>query len=1106
MAKDKVSVPSIQIGGNKQGLAFGGVIYSADSQVGYNGDATTLNVNVALDSKVSTNNVDKRDFDITKDDLNLASPVDIKFAGSPMFRNMFLTSYNTTTSVGNKLLNLTYSDGAVLLDRIFVGLIHEHFHIGSQGEKQLDADGNPTLSTKRSKFEVPHMIDMLVKCPKPESHIITQGGTQVAYTVCSATDYNLSKRKTLRYLANPTGIAGLNYRLKRMDESSEFGIWSGGYIVLGKEEFSSSNCDLADVSYSFSDLISAIRSFKINVDLSRYPERRDNQHMTKKYSGTLKDVLQNWGNDLAISFYWDFTKQLPTLSVVDLSDKSIQAKFENAISGIDLLDKGHGMTMNEGTDIVINEKSHSNSLDGTFSQAYSSTFNRGPSAKSETKRKTAEVFFSCQKLGALAGGRNKILGRSAYGDFFTSMTLGKYAPDLRDAFNARAAIAAQTRGGWKRSYGYFNALGFSSVIPLTFVNSWAAGGLKEKLLAHVGLTSLITNHKNQTSQDGNAPLGPNGSSYHIFFGIYDENVKEHSHNVEQQIASDYYGRNYVLSAPAAEFFECNKAYKILEALETKPSSEFYGANQHYKTPMAKFLQKMEDLSINSLEKGGDIYTNHLLDDNKRLRRSLVEGGPCDDNIFTARRQYGFFHFDRTAPWMGSKEDVENLLNPYTLAPKNSQLFADGGYYSDKDQPRARKNIIKDYVPFTQEMPALAQILGDVRIKADYSTGGQYAEILSAMTSAQSSGKDVRLCLVLSNSDGSFNAQRIGDIAISKGYGENIVEELNALSSICDRSAEVTPKDTENCTTVCEQDLAESLCNSSLFGQTELSCGEAQAIKDSAYSLEMMPDGNNGSSGSSGSGGNKITGQRITLRRKKIMQSLGKGTGELLYLDIERRRSGKPLSQQLNNLTSITAPSENNHKGIIIYNRDSTYTDFGVRRVYDGLDKTLVPVSPKISTIKYQVQDITQDVSSVFDEDNRSKLIEGEIPIDIMADLTGEVTQDGDRSYLNLQNITAGRYHNLLKNNISSAQVDSVREEVNYKIYLDGAQGMKGLIEYLKQENGLDSLTITSDESGYYLNISFSNRPPTQPELDAIYRKVGSIAKEVQPKNAFYRSM
>ena len=129
MAKDKVDIPSIQIGGNKMGQAFGGVIYSADSQIGYNGDPTKLNVNVALDTKLSAANADKRNFDISKRDLNLASPVDIKFAGAPMFRNMFLTSYNTSTTVQNKLLNLTYSDGAVLLDRIFVGLIHEHFHI-----------------------------------------------------------------------------------------------------------------------------------------------------------------------------------------------------------------------------------------------------------------------------------------------------------------------------------------------------------------------------------------------------------------------------------------------------------------------------------------------------------------------------------------------------------------------------------------------------------------------------------------------------------------------------------------------------------------------------------------------------------------------------------------------------------------------------------------------------------------------------------------------------------------------------------------------------------------------------------------------------------------
>ena len=92
MAKDKVEVPSIQIGANAPGLAFGGVVYSADSQVGYAGNSTKLNVNVALDSQLSSSMGSSgssgssgvrgaRDFSISNSDLDLSSPVDIKFAG-----------------------------------------------------------------------------------------------------------------------------------------------------------------------------------------------------------------------------------------------------------------------------------------------------------------------------------------------------------------------------------------------------------------------------------------------------------------------------------------------------------------------------------------------------------------------------------------------------------------------------------------------------------------------------------------------------------------------------------------------------------------------------------------------------------------------------------------------------------------------------------------------------------------------------------------------------------------------------------------------------------------------------------------------------------------
>jgi len=187
MAKDKVDVPSIQIGGNKPGLAFGGVIYSADSQVGYSGDPTKLNINVALDSQASSNNLNKRQFEINRDHLNLASPVDVNFAGAPFFRNMFLNSYNISTSVDNKLLNLTYSDGSVLLDRIFVGLIHQHFNIG--GYTQLDGDGNLT----RDKYAVPNMIEMQLRCPAKELYSIKHGTTTWTYEACSATDYNQSR-------------------------------------------------------------------------------------------------------------------------------------------------------------------------------------------------------------------------------------------------------------------------------------------------------------------------------------------------------------------------------------------------------------------------------------------------------------------------------------------------------------------------------------------------------------------------------------------------------------------------------------------------------------------------------------------------------------------------------------------------------------------------------------------------------------------------------------------------------------------------------------------------------------------------------------------------
>ena len=1078
MAKDKVEVPTIQVGANSPGFAFGGVIYSADSQVGYAGNATKLNVNVALDAQLYEVAGARKEFQISNADLDLSSPVDIKFAGTNLFRNMFLSSYEEQVSVEDKLLFLTYSDGSVLLDRIFVGLIHEHFEVD------------------RTKHTVPSSIEFKLKCPLNEYHTIdTVGGKAIEYPVCSESGYAFVDRKTLRFLANSTGSPTRPYKVIRQSAQN---IWSGGFMVLGAEEFSEQKCALADVSYSFTDLINATRQFGISVDLTRFPDRRDNKYFRRNYSGTLKDVLQNWGNDFGVSFYWDFTKLLPTLVVVDLTDRSIQSKFESALVGIDALDKGHGADLVSGSNIVINSKNHTKNLDGTFAQAFSSKFNRGPGAKERNRRRSASVQFGCQRLESLAGGTKFLLGRHI-NDFFISMTLGKFAPDLRDIFNVRRAAEEyskvtedSTGTAFNKTSGYFNAVGFIDALGLTFgTDAGALTPLKARIIEGAGLEQIIGNQVTEiSSKDGGmVPVGSNGAFFNLFCGIRDENIKEYINSVEQSIADEFYGKHYVLSAPASEHFECNKFYKVLEKLEVQPSSTFYGGNQHYKSPMAKFLQQIKDLKLDALTSSGITYQNKLVDQIGQLARDLQD--QCKDSINLDKRKNGFFHFERSAPWMGSKEDIDRILNPFVLNTENINV-SNPSYINSATQPRVKKSILREFMPVMAEFPITSQFLAG---HGGIATAPKpVARLYSMVKDQQAVGKHFNICLFLSNNGFNAPARKIGDIEISAPkLASNVIEEINALSSICDRGKTVTADDTEDCQTLCEGDLAEEMCSSDELGQTGLNCGEREAIKDALYNKEILD--NNG----------YIMGRSIHIKRRNLSVTTISGK-ENLYADVAVGTAETPS-------TTIVAPSENNHAGVLIYNRNMTTTDFGIRKVFDGLDKpsTIPVISSKVSSVKYQVQDLTQDVGAVFSEENQAAILRGEIPLQIIDDFTGVDSDDkldtfGETNYVKLGIKTAADYHNLIKDNLTQVQVDTVREQVNYKIYIDAVGGLSELSKYLKQENGLDSLSISRDESGYYLNVSMSNRPPLQPELETLFRKVGPISKSVQPKMSFYRSM
>jgi hypothetical protein len=1093
MAKDRAKVPTINISNQKAGMAYGGVIYSSDVSVGYNAESTKLNINAVLDTKLSKS----RNFLITKNDLDLTSPVNINIADSEMFRNMFLTSYSINTGVDNKVLNLTYSDGSVLLDRIFVGLIHEHFQVNK--EKHL----------------VPNLVKFDVFCPQIEQ---TNTGP-----VCSQDGTTLHKDvKVMKKLASPTGVAGRPYVVYPQNRNN---IWEGGYMVLGREEFSEVECDIRDVSYGFEDFLSALsdvkNGFGIAVDSSRYIKTKDSNLLLRTYSGTVKDVLQNWGNDLSISYYWDFTKDFPTLVIISNADRSVDVKVDETASAITALDKGQegGTSSSNLSDIVINSKNENVTLDGTFTQAFSSTFNVGPRAKTESKRKTSKIYFDCQTIDSIiASGIS--LGRTPR-DIKTSCALGKYAPDLRDAWNARKAIITHMNSGLDAARGYYRAIGFDDVIAVNYGKDLSRTQTRH-IMDTANLTQLIGSHSPSNGTTEQAISAMDG--YKMFIGVYDESLKNLSTSIESEIADSFLGRHYLYGAPRSESLDFTGSSKIQETTETKPSSQYYSLNQHYKTPLAKFAKKIQDLRLNKALETDEVYRNKLYDELNQMQFDALDEcnqKKTDKSLYKDAFKRGFYHFEREAPWATFQEDVESLLNPYKLS---ARPFFDAGdnsgvtHFKDDIKERVKSPLMKEYVPFHSEPPMLSTVSAIMPPKLHHMI-------------LEGEATDKKFVIVLVKGDdpaGTVSLHKIGDILIGYNFKGDVVdydrsgrkinqtvggvrnpiEEINALRSLCDRHTNAMSDMAAELKTTCERDFVEELCSSKLFGQTDKTCGEAQAIADSLYDLELQTDNRKGHNAKEG-----IYADCITLRRvnrdvgveafsSAKIGSFDKGEAiatQKLYSDVKVGLSGSDK-------VDIIYPSENAHNGMLVYNRESTITDLGVRKVFDPINGARVPINKRSSAVKYQVKDITQDITSVINEDNKQKILEGEVPTNIIADVDNIQGQEGDTTYTELQNMSADAYHQRLKGNVADLQVEEPRKSYTFTIYVDSVGGLNTLISYLKPENGLESLSISMSEGGFSINVNLSNRASADVQLEQIYRKVGPVAKEVGAKFSTLRSV
>jgi hypothetical protein len=236
------TIPNVTINGSSS--FANGYIYGCNFQMGYSENPTKVTFNLVPKDGATS---------FSLPSVNLTSEYTLNIGGI-IFNKAVLIEVAEATSVGQKILNLTFMDGSYILDKVYVGLVNRHRRIG--GGKKYD-------------ITVPAFC---ANC---------QGNTQKI-------DVNI--KRELDGTAN--GVAYHDVDPK-----------GGGIIILGIEQFVEGQCDIPEVAYNFTSLLAGIAAARISIE----GIRDLNKDYMQSYTGTIREVLSNWCSDFGLTFYWDFT-------------------------------------------------------------------------------------------------------------------------------------------------------------------------------------------------------------------------------------------------------------------------------------------------------------------------------------------------------------------------------------------------------------------------------------------------------------------------------------------------------------------------------------------------------------------------------------------------------------------------------------------------------------------------------------------------------------------------------------------------------------------------------------------------------------------------------
>lgn len=1046
MAKRLASEDQISIDGSNE--IFGGYIFNASVDFSFSEGPTRIQISV-----VSENGI--YDINSTILESSLLSPSVITIGDQLVIDPVFLYEYEISKDGSANILNLTYVDGSILLDKIFIGLTNSHSNT-SLGPitKTLSATLNCQPcpgSSKSRKVQVNNGV------------VTRDGGTYGPIT------------------------RDVNETLLTQNTISR---WAGGFLVVGDERFVENECQIPQVTYNFTKLLTVLGNAGIEID-GLFDLNAD---YLRDYHGTLREVLNNWCSDFGFSFYWNSFKKINSADDTDI----VGIDLRNPIVDISAI-KAAFESINKTDKTVVTSLNEKFSLENTKKIYHVSSFKKESQTKSTSFTLYRQVLAENIGIDKLNLNQSYFHGRTQE-EFLKSCALAKYDEGLRDIYNWKLVrsdlerIQASTRQGKPATLFLAGTAGVSgksnitidqtselvvagrvkpSVFGLTLQsqfkpntdakgnpthsNFWAgsasgyfygiSNSLKDTLLDRLDYNRASGRLKSlSVYHDYNLLLGASGSNPNTnFFGrnplfsggsyakkpIYSENFiasfnrtqRSQILEYEKKIADKFLGKYYRFPNFIADESTCQYSYSYNQDASTVPNSEVSTVSS------GKRDLPFEEL-ISSVGEYKEIYKYKA---GNYGELSLAKGGYYNTHIF-----------ERSAAWGTEQESIDQITQRQDLLLKNK---------AQASNKKLTEKYDIDINPLDKNL--LHKIIG----KPQHGDVGK-SEYVDRVPNPSVKGKDA-LFLALK----AIDEDRAGVPVLVNMYPPHILDAFVSFSDLRIvnnkkekwSSSSQSANEPSECELVCDRRLIEEICECSVdtFGQKLDSAG-----------LPIPPY------------------EGLKARKAYSFDVAVRDTGSLAY-DFYANRDSYLTNQQIGfaNLTgSIPLRS---------FSRNLVFPSFSDYYAYYRINYEFKDTTSKVNTVLGDIGDagglasidivhseISDKIKTLYD-DNGNEIVNVAHPI------------GNNFSFDTLTNYHLNRVQNLPQSvNVAYQSLDVGLVGLDLKKYS----------AYLTPEKGLNSLNVNFDENGANINVSFSNRPRQSPEKDVmsyhitprLYNSIGNI--------------